>query len=113
MKLELEKLEPQVVMGLKDGKGEALLQPYDDGVVRTLMITLKPGSYIGGHVHEGNSEVMYIISGRGVMKYDEEEQILLPGDVHYCPEGHFHSLANGGSEDLVLLAVLPKAAAKA
>ena len=113
MKLELEKIAPQIVMGLKDGEGEAQLQPYDDGVVRTLIITLKPGSYIGGHVHEGNCEVMYIISGRGVMKYDDGEEELLPGDVHYCPEGHFHSLANAGSEDLVLLAVLPVSPKKA
>ena len=31
---------------------------------------------------------------------------LKPGDCHYCPKGHSHSLENDGAEDLVFYTVV-------
>lgn len=33
---------------------------------------------------------------------------LKPGDCHYCPKGHSHSLENDGAEDLVFYTVVPR-----
>ena len=39
--------------------------------------------------------------------YDDGEETLLPGQAHYCPMGHSHSLINRGDCDLKFLAVVP------
>ena len=69
---------------------------------------LAPGSSIGLHTHEGNSEMIYILSGTGKVLYDGEYEPLAPGDCHYCPMGHAHSLINDSNGDLVFFAVVPE-----
>ena len=69
---------------------------------------LVPGSSIGTHMHETNSEIIYVLSGVGTMEYEDTKEKLYPGDCHYCPPGHSHSLKNNGDEDLVFYAVVPE-----
>ena len=42
------------------------------------------------------------------MKYDDGEEPLKPGDCHYCPKGHAHSLINNSDGDLEFFAVVPQ-----
>ena len=42
-------------------------------------------------------------------KTDDGEELLSPGQCHYCPKGHSHSLINASpTETLVYLAVVPE-----
>ena len=66
-----------------------------------------PGSSIGLHTHEGNSEMIYILSGTGKVLCDGEYEPLAAGDCHYCPMGHSHAMFNDGDEDLVYFAIVP------
>ena len=68
---------------------------------------LTPGSTIGLHTHETDSEMIFILSGAGKVLCDGEYEPLSAGSVHYCPKGHAHSLINDGDEDLEILAMIP------
>jgi mannose-6-phosphate isomerase-like protein (cupin superfamily) len=50
---------------------------------------------------------MYFLEGEATVLTDAGEEKLLPGQVHYCPMGHSHSLINRGDCDLKFLAVVP------
>ena len=40
--------------------------------------------------------------------YDDVVETVGPGQVHYCPKGHAHYMANDGTEDLVFFAIVPE-----
>lgn len=108
MQINFDKLETQVIMGLKDGQGEVRMQSYSDGVNKIMKLVLAPGAFLGEHVHAGNSETIYVLSGTGTMLCDGVEENLEPGVCHYCGEGHTHKLMNTGAEPLVVFAVVPE-----
>ena len=68
---------------------------------------LDPGSSIGYHTHGTSSEIIYILSGTGKVKYDGGEEPLEAGQCHYCPKGHSHSLINNSDGPLEFFAVVP------
>ena len=69
-------------------------------------LTIKPGCSIGYHVHQGESETYYIISGTG--KYDDNgtTRTVKPGDVTFTDSGCGHAIENAGSENLVFMALI-------
>ena len=69
-------------------------------------ITLKPGCSIGYHVHEKDSELFYLIKGEALNNDNGVECLLSAGDVMLCPAGTGHAIANNGTEDVELCAVI-------
>ena len=69
-------------------------------------MTLTPGTSIGFHVHETDSEMFYIMNGTA--EYDDNGTIveLHPGDVALCPAGTGHGIANKGDESLEFVALI-------
>ncbi|TVQ13323.1 MAG: cupin domain-containing protein [Leptolyngbya sp. DLM2.Bin27] len=56
------------------------------------------------HVHQGEEEFIYILSGRGLADLGEETVEVGPGDfMGFVPGGLAHSLSNPFEEDLVYL----------
>ena len=109
MILDFNKPEAQVVPHFKGGAGEAQVRTaVQDGMGGILSLTLPAGSSIGLHTHEGNCEIIHVLSGSGVCHDDGQDVALRAGMTHYCPEGHSHGIDNDGAEPLVLLAVLPE-----
>ena len=108
MQIHFDKLETQVISGMKGGQGEARLQSYSDGVNKIMKLVLAPGAFLGEHTHVGNSETIYVLSGAGTMLCDGVEEPLTPGVCHYCAEGHTHKLMNTGTEPLTVFAVVPE-----
>ena len=70
------------------------------------VMTLKPGHSVGDHLHEGDWEAYYFLSGSG--HYDDNGTIYQtePGDFFLCKDGERHYLLNNGKEDLVFLALI-------
>lgn len=68
--------------------------------------TVWPGSQIGYHVHTGDSETYYILSGRGMYNDNGTEQEIGPGDVAYCAPGEGHSLHCLGDEPVEMIALI-------
>lgn len=108
MILDFAKIEEQKLESFKGGKGVMLAKMYFDGKNRVILGKLVPGSSIGFHKHELNSELIYILSGTGTVKLEQGQEIVTPGQVHYCPQGSSHALCNEGSEDLTFYAVVPE-----
>ena len=69
-------------------------------------ITLQPGCSIGYHVHEGDSELFYIMSGTGVYSDNGTMHTVTAGDVTICPAGAGHGIANESDQVLELIAVI-------
>ena len=72
------------------------------------LLTLIPGSSIGYHVHENESEMFYFIEGNGRVQDDEAFYDVTAGDSMATFSGHGHSVENTGDTDLVILAVIVK-----
>ena len=97
----------------KGGEGETMFRTYNDGQNKIMRGRLEPGCSIGYHSHETNSEIIYILSGAARCLYDDGEERLIPGQSHYCPKGHSHSLINASAaEPLTFIAVVPEQMSK-
>ena len=68
--------------------------------------TVHPGSGIGYHVHVGDGEIYYVLSGKG--EYNDNGTIvpIEAGDVTFCPAGSGHGVMCVGDEPLELIALI-------
>ncbi len=69
-------------------------------------LILPPGGEVGRHVHKGECETFYVLSGTGVFCDNDEEFACAAGDILYTQDGHGHGLRNTGEEPLVFLALI-------
>lgn len=107
MVFNFDDFEVQLANGLKGGEGDALVRSFSDDLNAVKKITLRPGSYLGLHTHEGTSEIALVLDGKGEVLEDGEHKPLRQGDVVYCPEGCAHSIRNTSDADLLLFCVIP------
>lgn len=68
--------------------------------------TVHPGSEIGYHVHSGDSETYYILSGTGRYNDNGHETIVSAGDVTYTASGEGHGIACVGEEPIEMIALI-------
>lgn len=108
MLIDFNHIEEIVNPRFKGGEKEARFKSHADENNKIMMGRLVPGASIGMHIHQSNSEIIYILEGTGRVLFDEDSEALAPGSCHYCPKGHGHSLINDGGEDLVFFAVVPE-----
>lgn len=108
MILDFNKIEETIAPHFKGGEREMAIRAYADEKNRIMINKLVPGASVGLHTHEGSSEIIYILEGCGKVIYDGEEMRIGERQIHYCPDGHSHSLINDSEEDLVFFAVVPK-----
>jgi hypothetical protein len=108
MKISFDAIGEKEIKEFKGGKGAFLVHMFSDQNNKIMKGKLQPGSSIGMHTHETNSEIVYILSGVGTMEFEDTKEKLYPGDCHYCPQGATHSLINEGEEDLIFFAVVPE-----
>ena len=108
MIIDFNKEEAKVIPNFKGGEKSISAKMHFDGVNRILHGVLESGATIGLHTHETNSEIIYFLSGKGKVLYDGGSERVTPGQCHYCPKGHSHSLINDGAEDLCFFAVVPE-----
>ena len=106
--IKFDSIEEKALLAFKGGEGALNAKMLTDELNKILMGRLEPGSSIGLHTHEDSSEIMYFISGSGKAIHQGIEERITPGDCHYCPMGHAHSLINDTDEELVVLAIVPQ-----
>lgn len=103
--------------GLAGGKGPARIHhivPAEDlyGHGRLYAkVELLPGSSVGWHRHEGETEPYYILSGKGVFVDDDGSRTeVKEGDVCTIVPGQCHAMVNSSeTENLVFMALIHKA----
>lgn len=108
MMIDMKDGKKEEFPNFKGGNGVLHGTMFFDGTNRCLYGTLDQGSSIGLHTHEGNCEFIYIFSGKAKFIMDDSIEYGVPGQIHYCPEGHTHSMINEDPEPLVFLGVIPK-----
>ena len=84
---------------MRDGDGTVQLTNFITGPAELCgkgrlfsRLTLNPGCGIGYHVHEGDSELFFIL--KGTAEYSDNGTIcqVSAGDVTICPPGQGHSI---------------------
>ena len=108
MIIDFDKMEEKAMPEFKGGEGVTNLKMFQNELGKIILGRLEPGSTIGLHTHETNSEAIYIISGNADFIYDDGTESVAAGGCHYCPKGHSHSMINNGAEDIVFFAVVPE-----
>jgi mannose-6-phosphate isomerase-like protein (cupin superfamily) len=69
-------------------------------------VSLNPGSSIGYHQHDSETEYYFIISGAGIVNDDGKEVEVKQGDSIITGNGASHGIKNTGSVPLVFHAVI-------
>ncbi|MBQ6846666.1 MAG: cupin domain-containing protein [Oscillospiraceae bacterium] len=67
---------------------------------------LNPGEEVEFHIHEGECESYYIISGSGLYSDNGKEVEVYPGTVTFTPSGEGHGIKNTGKEILEFIALI-------
>lgn len=68
--------------------------------------TVHPGSAIGYHVHENDSETYYILSGTGRYNDNGVMTTVTAGDVTYTAPGEGHGIEAMGEEPVEMIALI-------
>ena len=108
MVIDFEKIAEAHLEGFKGGQGKLDTRNYVDDKVKIMYSTLRPGASTGLHTHEGNCEIIYVVSGTATFHYDDTIEEVRQGQVHYCPMNHAHYMENLTDHDLVYLAIVPE-----
>jgi len=70
-------------------------------------VIINPGEVCASHVHTGDSEIYYILSGKAAYEGAEGKSVLEAGDVTCCYDGESHAIKCLGDEPLRFLAFIP------
>ena len=70
------------------------------------ILTLPPGASIGSHRHDGEDEVYYVLKGTGRLDDGHARTAVAAGDAVLTGRGETHAIANTGTTDLEILAVI-------
>lgn len=97
--------EEKVKMYLHDlcdfeGKGEKL-RMY-------ALARLLPGEEVEFHIHEGESEIYYVLSGKALYDDNGTKVEIGVGTATFTPSGSGHGIANIGDETLEFMALVVK-----
>lgn len=106
MIIDFDEIKEVHQMNFKGGKGLLDTRNYVDAEAKIMYSTLRPGASSGLHRHEGDCEIVFVISGVATFVYDGHEEVCRAGQCHYCPNGHSHYMENRTDHDLVYFAVV-------
>jgi len=67
------------------------------------LVRFYPGKNQGRHVHFGEEQILYVISGKGIQKLNGREEDIHSGMLIHCPPYSEHEVMNTGDNELVLL----------
>ncbi len=101
-----EELPVRIVEHFRGGEGEVLVKDLTAGskpanVLVCSELTLFKGCSVGYHEHRGDSEILYIVSGKGVYSSSYATRATVhAGDALVCLSGGSHALANEEDEPL-------------
>ncbi len=69
-------------------------------------VVVPPGSSLGVHSHNGNTETYHILQGKALYTDNNENYEVKPGDTTFCADGDSHGIENIGDEDLIFIALI-------
>lgn|GEM_PF-599763 len=69
------------------------------------IVTIDPGKRQNKHIHYGDEQLLYVISGKGRQQVDEEIDIIRAGSIHHIEAGSIHETMNMDKEPIVELII--------
>ena len=92
---------------LEWGSVDWIYEPAEDSAdhMRVGISHMNPGTYQTRHIHYGDEQMIYIISGQGKQKIGDVEYTMEPGKVFHISSGMAHESSNDGEEPIVKLLV--------
>ena len=79
---------------------------WDPKVRLFSLIQVKPGEEVEYHMHVGESETFFILSGKGIYNDNGTNVDVVPGMVTFTPSGQGHAIKNTGDEMLTFIALI-------
>ncbi len=70
------------------------------------LVQVPPGEEVDFHMHFGESETFFILSGQGVYNDNGTQMDIAPGMVTFTPSGEGHSIKNTGDGMLSFIALI-------
>lgn len=70
------------------------------------VVTLEKNCGLGWHVHKGDGEFYYVLSGEAEYSDNGVMTLLKPGDTAFCPNGEGHAVKNLNDEPFVFVALV-------
>ena len=61
---------------------------------------------VGFHVHEGDTEIYYVVAGKAEYNDNGTITTIEAGDVTFTPSGTGHGINNTGDEPLEIIALI-------
>ena len=102
----------QQTENMRGGDGTIVIQHlltpdelYEKGRLYARLV-IEPGCSIGYHVHEGEMESYYILSGEAEVSDNGELVTVNAGESVYTRSGEGHSIKNAGTVTLELIALI-------
>ena len=84
----------------------AAFDGWDPKVRLFSLIQVKPGEEVDYHMHVGESETFFFLSGEGTYNDNGENIEIVPGMVTFTPSGQGHAVKNTGSDMLSFIAMI-------
>ena len=106
--IDFENIKLTELPNFKGGDGITRANMFVTDEIKICRMIFHPGDSTAEHLHDTSSEIIYVLQGRACCTLDGKEEILLPGQAHYCPKGHTHSIRCDGEFPLVVFAVIPE-----
>ena|SRR5688572_11156821 len=104
--MDIRKLGEVPAFITKDGSEIRELLAYRNSCIKQQSLAearIQPGGSTQEHYHPRTEEIYYITAGRGLMRIENENREVAPGDAIAIPPGQKHKIWNTGSEPLHLL----------
>ena len=83
-------------------KREAL---FTEGTMDSGILFYAPGETMNPHKHTNIDEIIYVISGKGIITINGEDISIKENDVMLSPHDESHGFTNNGEEKLVVLQI--------
>ena len=104
-------MKTEVKEKLRDGEGSVHFTHFvESGTANNCRmlaeVTLEPGSSIGYHRHDTETEYYIILSGNGTVNDNGTDIPVKAGDAMVTGNGASHSIKNTGSVPLVFQAII-------
>ena len=70
------------------------------------LIQLKPGEEVEFHMHVGESESFFFLSGQGIYNDNGTNVDVTPGMITFTPSGEGHAIKNTGDDVMTFIALI-------
>ena len=103
-----------IIPEMRGGTGEVTIEHILEGAELKgncgmyAKVTINPGSSLGYHTHENESETYFVLSGTGEYNDNGTVRTVKVGDTTITPNGCGHAMKTLGDEPLVFMALIIK-----